>query len=228
MSDEVVLTIYYIRHGESYGNIGNNGGVLDFPWSQSDPPLTPEGKEQAALAAERMAKGKLHAVYSSPLERAAETAHFTAKRQGDLPVILLPDLFEQGTLPGYKGHPPEYFKKNYPLCVPCLSEPTLTGGGLSLPEETSQMTLERAKRCVSFLRKTYSAGEEIALFSHGTFFGYFISAALGLAMREDLRFSCYNTGVSKFKFYNNGTVKLSFMNDTAHLFPTKSDLTYTI
>ncbi len=229
MSDEVMLTVYYIRHGESYGNIKKSGGdVGELTWPPNDPPLTPEGKAQAKLLAERLGRGRLDAIYASPLERAADTASETAKRQGNIPVILLPDLMEKGTLPGYRGQPPEYIKENYPLCVPCLSEPTLTGGGLSLPEETPETALERAKRCVSYFRRVYNAGEEIAVFSHGTYFRYFLSAALGLPVREDLRFSCNNTGVSKFKFYDDGTAKLSFMNDTSHLFTIKNDLTYTI
>ncbi len=227
MSDEVVLTLFYVRHGESCGNISPDAFSC-LKYEISDPPLTELGKTQAVLLGERLSSGKLDAIYSSTLERAVDTAFETAKRQRDIPVILLPDLMETGTKADYPGLEEKVLRQKYPLCVPCISEPTPTGGMLTLGEETFQMRELRAKRIIDFLTKTYNNGETVALFSHGTFFRYFISAALKIEVRDTLRFSCFNTGISKIKFYKDKSAKLSFSNDTSHLFKLKNDLVYTI
>lgn len=59
--------IYFVRHGESEGNVG--------PILQSfTTPLTPKGREQAEYIAERATKLPVEAIISSPMARARETA----------------------------------------------------------------------------------------------------------------------------------------------------------
>jgi broad specificity phosphatase PhoE len=55
--------LYFIRHGESYGNIGIE---------MIDSPLTEKGIEQAKLL-----NGHYHCVIVSPLRRAKETLHYS-------------------------------------------------------------------------------------------------------------------------------------------------------
>jgi len=227
MSDEVALTLFYVRHGESHGNIPFDFSS-DLTYEKDDPPLTDLGIKQAVLLGERLSKGKLDAIYSSTLERAVATACETAKRQGDMSVNLLPDLMEAGTSADYPGLSEKALRQKYPLAVPCTSEPTPTGGMLTLGDETTQTRELRAKRIIDFLTEKYNNGETVALFSHGTFFRYFISAALKIAVRDSLRFSCFNTGITKIKFYTDKSAKLSFSNDTSHLVKLKNDLVYTI
>lgn len=55
--------VWLVRHGDCYdGAIGE------------DPPLSPQGREQARRLAERLSRVRHDAVYSSPLRRALETA----------------------------------------------------------------------------------------------------------------------------------------------------------
>lgn len=69
-NDDVYLQLYIIRHAESMGNI-----ETDEHFDQTNPPLTPLGKEQAKAVGERFAGFKPDALISSPLERAVETAN---------------------------------------------------------------------------------------------------------------------------------------------------------
>lgn len=227
MNKDVVLTVIYARHGESYGNIP----IETRPkasYEEVDPPLTEMGKRQARLLGERLSKGKLDAIYASTFERAVDTACESAKRQGDMPVVLLPDLMETGTPADCKGINEQALRNKYPLAIPPAAEPTLTGGKLTLGEEDGRLREKRARRVIEFLRRTYTDGETVALFSHGGFFRYFISAALKIPISDGLKFSCFNTGVTKVKFYGDGSVKLSFSNDTSHLGGLNDSLTYTI
>lgn len=55
--------VWLIRHGDCYDGIMGE-----------DPPLSPQGREQARRLAERLSRVPHDAVYSSPLRRALETA----------------------------------------------------------------------------------------------------------------------------------------------------------
>ena len=72
-------TILLVRHGETDWN-------RDARFQgHADPPLNERGREQARALAERLAAEPLAAVYTSPLQRARETAEIVAARVG-LPV----------------------------------------------------------------------------------------------------------------------------------------------
>jgi probable phosphoglycerate mutase len=80
-----------VRHGESAP------ARLDEPAPKadghSDPPLAPEGEEQAERLAERLAHEHIDAIYVTTLQRTAQTAAPLAKRLGIQPVVE-PDLRE--------------------------------------------------------------------------------------------------------------------------------------
>ena len=76
-----------VRHGQSEWNaVGRWQG-------RADPPLTMEGRRQAAAAARAL--GTFDGVVSSPLQRAAETAAIIAEHLGIGPVLTDPDLMER-------------------------------------------------------------------------------------------------------------------------------------
>jgi len=81
--------LIFVRHGQTDGNVEGR-------WQGwTDTPLNELGKKQAALAARRLGdlKGQIHALYSSPLSRAYQTAQPIARSLG-LPIRLVEDLKE--------------------------------------------------------------------------------------------------------------------------------------
>ena len=84
--------LYLVRHGEH----------LDAEHGLEDGPLSPRGRRQAELLADRLSGVPLDAVWHSPLERAAETARAVADR---LPAVdprpspLLFDCIPTGMTP---------------------------------------------------------------------------------------------------------------------------------
>ncbi len=68
-NDEMYLQLYLIRHGESMGNIETHES-----FDKTNPPLTAHGKMQAEALGERFAALEGYTLYSSPLDRARETA----------------------------------------------------------------------------------------------------------------------------------------------------------
>ena len=227
MDETPVTELFYIRHAQSQGNCGGAVNGEDYPLD--DPPLTVQGVEQARLCAQRMARGRLDAVYSSPLERAVHTAHEIALLQGGMPVIILPDLMEEGTSHLTAGCPVNKLKAEYPLAVPAVSEPSLTGGALTLPQnESYEQATQRAKRVVDYIRAHHTGGQRAALVSHGGFFGFVMRYALALGDEDVFRWSINNTSVTKIKYYPTKKPKLSYANDTTHLAAMFPDWTYTI
>jgi broad specificity phosphatase PhoE len=85
-----VTTVYLARHGESDWNAANR-----FQ-GHSDRPLTELGRKQAHALAGLVAGQNVEAIYSSPLERALETARIVADRTG-LDVMTRDDLREVDT-----------------------------------------------------------------------------------------------------------------------------------
>ncbi len=74
-----------IRHGEA--------APIDEDSPRYDPPLSEKGRWQAQQLARRLAGDTVHALYSSPLRRARETAEAVSQATG-LPLEIAPDLRE--------------------------------------------------------------------------------------------------------------------------------------
>ncbi len=74
--------VYLVRHGESAANV--DPGVR----RSEDPPLTARGRDQAARAAAALARGEIDAIFSSPLQRARQTADAIATTTGLVPSVL--------------------------------------------------------------------------------------------------------------------------------------------
>lgn len=85
-NDEMYLQLYLIRHGESMGNIET---TEDF--DKTNPPLTPHGRNQAKAVGERFSSLENYTLYSSPLQRAIDTASCISDK-----MIIDYDLLENG------------------------------------------------------------------------------------------------------------------------------------
>ena len=77
-----MTTILLIRHGDT-----DAVGSVMAGWAPGWH-LNPQGRRQAERLADRLAGVKIQAVYTSPLERAVETAEPIAKKQGLDPHIV--------------------------------------------------------------------------------------------------------------------------------------------
>src|SRR3972149_8719335 len=89
--------IFLIRHGHTHWANKNPAGWLP------NVHLSETGQQQAVALAERLAPVKFDAIYSSPLERALETAAPLAHARG-LKGIKIPDLGE-GKFGDWQGKP---------------------------------------------------------------------------------------------------------------------------
>lgn len=120
-------TLYLIRHAEP-----------DFPGGEklclgrkNDLPLGSSGLAQAALLASAFRNIPLEAVYTSPLQRAKQTAEYVA---GGRPLYVLPDLIELdgGAWDGVpfaqlRAQYPQHFDRSAPLSCPPSGETDESG-----------------------------------------------------------------------------------------------------
>jgi broad specificity phosphatase PhoE len=81
------VELLFARHGQTAENAG--GKIL----GRRDPPLSAEGREQAAQLAQRAACAGVSAIWTSPLQRARQTAAAVAEAVEAEPVVL-DDLIE--------------------------------------------------------------------------------------------------------------------------------------
>ena len=198
------MYIYFIRHGETYGNLNGDG------FTETD--LTPNGEEQVRLLGERFKDKKIDKIYTSPLIRAVKTTKGIAKFHPDTPITVNWDLLEKGTAPDYCGLPFEKIKEHLPFAN--FDTPTPTG------EETDQIAIERANRFIEKIKKENPFDSRIAVVAHGTFNSFLVLAALGFPLKDNFNFSHLNTGVSLVCYIKEKGIiktKLKYLNNVSHL-----------
>ena len=96
---KAMCRLYLVRHGENQANLSK-----EFSYRRVDYPLTPKGVLQAQQTAEYFADKDIHAIYSSPLKRAVETAEIIGARLR-LGVTILENLREIN-VGDLEGQPP--------------------------------------------------------------------------------------------------------------------------
>ncbi|MCL2300808.1 MAG: histidine phosphatase family protein [Firmicutes bacterium] len=198
----IVLDLYLVRHGQSYGQFLIDGVELDcLPVSQRPPGcetglleddwrLTPLGERQAALLGESLAQTPFDAVYCSPMARARATAQAIIGRQpGPVPLIVPRDLMEIGDW------------------------------GKESPEEIHL----RAQRVAALIREQSPEGARVLVTAHAAFNNRLLMALLGLPAPDHLfRFGQDNTGLTRIIFLGDDApqwrrVWLYCTNDLSHL-----------
>ncbi len=148
-------TIYLIRHGTTdWNEAGRYQGSSDIP-------LNEKGMKEAKKVGHALSTIPFHAIYSSPLSRAHETAKEIAKHH-DLPIQLVDELkersygeFEGLTYSQIEKHP--YFQKH--LRGNWYLEGAPQG-------ETFVQTAERAGQALSHI-VSHHINETIGIVAHG-------------------------------------------------------------
>lgn len=220
---EVLLReLYLIRHGETYGNIGENES--DSMADCEDTMLTPNGEDQAERLGRYLKDTDFAAVYSGGLRRAIATADHIVKYREKKEILVLPPLCEIGINPGYKGIPADELSG---FCKNAVIAHGYENSPLTIPDETPQQNEERyfarAKEVLDYISERYSSGEKVALVSHAGFLTYIIFYIIGYRDKQPYYdFRLGNTGVTRILFYEPGTnpygdIVFDCVNDRSHL-----------
>jgi len=198
--------LYLVRHGESVWNSENR------LCGRSDVPLSETGRKQAMLLAKRLKPIPFEAFYSSPLQRAFETAHLIAESVGREPIPdpRLVELdygqWEGNTFAEILVSDPETFRA-WNADPATIAPP---GGESGLAAE------RRVMSCLDFLAAKYPRGNVLVAF-HKTVCRLAICHAVGIAASEyRRRLVLHNAALSVIQSRGDGWQLITY-NDTSHL-----------
>ena len=199
------MQLILIRHGES---TWNDAGRIQG-WTDS--PLSERGQWQAEKLAEHLATLPITALYTSPLERAMETAHIVA-RTLDLPLAVDDRLKEYGIgeLEGMTG---EEVKERYPAIYHGWRATTRW---IPLPgEEGRDIFAQRVEAAMADIVASHPEGT-VAIVTHGGVIGIFLAGLLGVGSGKRLPFFFDNTSLNVIELDSHRT-RVRVINDTCHL-----------
>ena len=181
--------LYLVRHGEH----------LDAEHGLVDGPLSPRGRRQAALLADRLSGVPLDAVWHSPLERAQETARAVAERLPSVtpqPTPLLFDCVPTGMT--------EETPSVYEAFFGAYTEADIEAGSAQMADAVAE-----------FLVRKPDAHE--LLITHNFVIGWFVREVLGAAPWRWLTINQAHCGLTVLAQRPGRPWSLVSHNDLAHL-----------
>jgi probable phosphoglycerate mutase len=207
------MKVYFTRHSTT---IWNQEHRLQG-WKNSA--LTKEGKEDAKRLGERMKEEIIDICYTSPLERAKNTAMMIFDT---IPIIIEERLkeFNFGDFEGQKVSD----IKNEPIYYDLCHNPSKT---LRIPHgESLQEVFDRVESCIAMLYQKH-ANETIFITTHGIICIVLLTIIQELPINEMMKNNTVVRGCSLHCFSFNGEkYKLIFSNDTSHLSLSDIAITY--
>jgi probable phosphoglycerate mutase len=201
--------ILLIRHGESQAYTPGN----PFPLTDGhgDPPLAPEGHEQAKLLADRLSSTSIDAIYVTNLCRTAQTAAPLAARLGLTPVVE-PELREVHLGDWEAGE----WRKRAAEHDPVVREVFAQQRWDVIPgAEPAAAFAARVRGAIERLAEARH-DQRVAVFTHGGVIGQVLALASGARPLAFL--SADNASISRLVVSGELWIVRGF-NDTAHLEP---------
>lgn len=201
------LEFFYFRHANTNADYGDR--------CKCDVDLSPLGEEQIKLLGKRFAGKQFDVILCSPLIRCVKTAAAVARElEKPVTIEIVPELIENGTLPGYAGVDMEYLKRYYPDIKLC-EDKNICG---NFKNQNDRQNDKRAKKLAKYLKKRFDYGQRVAIFCHGSFGNHLIPALVEMG-KGNYILSLSNASVTKIKLTSDGKQRISFHNDISHLRP---------
>ncbi|HEX2948833.1 MAG TPA: histidine phosphatase family protein [Armatimonadota bacterium] len=200
-----MTTLYLIRHGETVWNADGR-----FQGHQNSP-LNDVGRAQAQMVAQAMATYQLDAIYTSDLDRAAETAEAVAVLHQRTPVKDI--RLREACFGEWEGYTMTEITERWPEVVTAWRADSLRTrppGG-----ETLEIVQQRVTAVVDEIVSNSPDGK-VAIVGHGGSMRAVVALALGadLSIFRHLRLD--NCSISTIQVMN-GHYSLVHLNDICHL-----------
>ena len=195
--------LYLIRHARSTWNAeGRMQG-------QADPPLDALGHRQAQALAEGLKTETIHAIYSSPLARARDTAEAIATSQG-VSVIYDERLTERhlGKWTGLTGSEAD---EQYPELRAQTGREGWRVAGPPEGENLAQLTARATAAFAEILANHPEA--RVVVVSHGGTLNAYLSHLMGMPLGTPTHFVLENAALARFRVENGHVFVLGFGDD---------------
>lgn len=210
--------IYLVRHGQTTANAQE---IIQGP--RIDAELSELGQRQATSLAHALAGAPLHAVYTSPLTRARQTAETVARvhthaaprdATRDLAVQVVPELYEvdYGRFigQGYAAIRDEMDQVLDAWRMGFVDQP-FPGG------ESALLAQHRIRPFAQRLVEQATAGEgDVAVVAHGRINRVLIATVTGAGLQRLEEFPQSNASITELAV-EGGKVVVRRLNDTSHL-----------
>ncbi len=201
----MLTSVYLVRHGQTAWN------KEEIFRGRTDVPLDETGQKQAALTGQYFSEMEIHAIYSSPLARAWETAQAIA-RFSNLKVEPLEAMIDM-SFGNWEGHAHQEIRKidteTYRQWVESPHLARLPGG-----ESLDDVRTRSMAALEELLRK--HPGKNLVVVSHRVICKVLICGILGLDNSHFWQISQDATAINLIQ-HRNGKYILSLMNETCHL-----------
>jgi broad specificity phosphatase PhoE len=205
--------IYLIRHGQTAWN------KEEIFRGRTDVPLDETGLKQAELAAEYFKEMEIHAIYSSPLARAWQTAERIAQSHS-LKVQPLEGIIDL-SFGNWEGHPHGEIKnmdsERYRQWMEEPHRVRLPGG-----ESLDEVRIRSMAALEEVIQK--HPGKTLVLVSHRVINKVLICGILGIDNSHFWQIGQDTTAINLIR-YKNGKYVLSILNETCHLKRLKEEWT---
>lgn len=208
---EHATEIIIVRHGSSAAHVpGERFEVIEG--GHSDPPLAPEGHEQAERVGARLATEEFHGVYVTPLRRTNETAAPLLAATGAEPIVV-PELREVHLGDWEGGEMRVRVAEGDPLFGRLVEEQRwdVIPGGEDMDDFEA-----RVRSGVERIVGVTGPGRRAIAFLHGGVIAEICHQALGGGPRLGFIF-VENASVSSLVVHGPDRWQLRSFNDTAHL-----------
>jgi broad specificity phosphatase PhoE len=209
----MTTSIYLVRHGQTAWN------REEVFRGRTDVPLNETGLKEAILTGEYFKRLELHAIYSSPLSRAWETAQRIAQFH-PLEVQPLDGLMDM-SFGGWEGHSLKEIREKD------------EGRYRMWREEPHRLELPGGETLGQVRVRTMAALEEViqghpektlVFVSHRVINKVLICGILGIDNSHFWQIGQDTTAINLIQ-YRNGKYVLAFMNETCHLKPLQNERT---
>lgn len=193
-----------VRHGQTDWN-------AQARWQgQQDVPLNRLGRAQATALAARLAGWPIHAIYSSDLRRAGETAEILAAALSLKPVYEA--AWRERAAGVFEGMTGAELREKYPEAWAALQQGEIRPKNGEAPEQLQTRIVDAYQRILA-----RHPDQTILIVSHGGALHALLSHVLELSVSQVYRLSLSgNTGLTRLDLTPRGP-RLTLLNDTAHL-----------
>ena len=197
------LELIIIRHAETqYDNAGDRDGC--------DGDLTERGEEQCAELGEKLKDVEIDAYIASSLLRAFKTGVGVCRAKPEKPLLqIMPELIECGVPAGYYGCSEMYLKKYYSNTGMC--ENLFGTAEYEFGTKYDCDNELRAQKIIEYIKKTYTYGDRVVLFTHNGFCQHLIRAALNIE-KQTFDIELKNTSMTTIGFFRSGQIILHGLN----------------
>lgn len=203
------MRLILVRHGQTEWNqIGRIQGRTDIP-------LNDTGIMQARAAGEWLSQRRIDAVYSSPMQRAFDTATEIARPHG-LPVISLDDIIEID-FGLWEEKTADELKKLYPEYWNDWSWHLDEEKSANMQAESAYTILNRVKRALNSIFEENTAGSTAVVVSHTMPIKLIMANAIGLPLKSLQSIKVGNCGICELDMNTDMSGSLITWNESGYL-----------